>query len=264
MAKFKEGIKYGKWTTIKTEQVTIPCGKKQTKWVVLCECGTLSKVSSRDIQKGKTTQCIACYGRVKKDLTSQRFSHWVVLSESASRMNRAYWNCVCDCGSKHEVCQQTLLNGTSTKCTECNFKQSNSIDRSSHPLYSIWHAMISRCENKNGIGWKNYGGRGIKVCERWHCLHNFFDKHSIDRIDVNGDYTPENCRWATSIEQHSNKRNNHFIFHDSKKYTLSEMARILNIQVSTLCRYISANPKKDAVHHFKNSKYNYKPYKSWV
>lgn len=93
--------------------------------------------------------------------------------------------------------------------------------QANHPLYSHWKAMLTRCYSKNSSAYKDYGGRGIKVCDRWlESAWNFYEdmgdkptpKHSIDRIDVNGDYTPENCRWASNLQQSWNKR------HKANKY----------------------------------------------
>lgn len=84
-----------------------------------------------------------------------------------------------------------------------------------HPLYHTWEAMRQRCNDPKAANYHNYGGRGIKVCARWNDFRNFVEdmgdkppRHSIDRIDVNGDYTPENCRWATYSQQRSNQRKN--------------------------------------------------------
>jgi hypothetical protein len=96
-----------------------------------------------------------------------------------------------------------------------NFKHGLSKD----PIYRVWRSMISRCTNPNQACWRNYGGRGILVCDRWNSFENFIEdmgprpspQHSIDRIDVNGDYEPNNCRWATKEEQSANRRDNKLV-----------------------------------------------------
>lgn len=106
------------------------------------------------------------------------------------------------------------------------------------PEHNAWRAMKSRCYDKNRIYYKDYGGRGIQVCDRWlHSFENFYEdmgdrptKTSLDRIDNNGDYSPDNCRWATSSEQNRNRRN--IKIHKGK--TLTEWARHLGIKQSTL------------------------------
>jgi Fic family protein len=103
--------------------------------------------------------------------------------------------------------------------------------------------MISRCNNDKNESYQYYGEKGIKVCDRWlesfeNFLQDMGDKptknHSIDRINVNGNYEPSNCRWADKIEQENNKTTNVLIEYQSKKYTISELARLLNINYDTL------------------------------
>ena len=107
-----------------------------------------------------------------------------------------------------------------------------------HPLYSVWAGIKSRTENPKSPGWHNYGGRGIKMCSRWrNSFENFLEdmgkrpskKHSIDRIDNDGDYTPENCRWATKEEQSNNMRKNVNITMNGETKTISEWCRIYDI-----------------------------------
>lgn len=111
------------------------------------------------------------------------------------------------------------------------------------PEYKAWLSMKSRCYYEDNIGYKNYGGRGIKVCDSWlNSFENFIkdmgDKpsleYSLDRINVNGDYSKENCRWATKLEQSNNKRNNHNVVYKSKKISLSELSRQCNINKSSI------------------------------
>lgn len=118
------------------------------------------------------------------------------------------WSCSCDCGNTGvEIAARDLLHGNRKGCGAC--------EDTSHPLYSTWRSMLDRCKNPNTPSYKHYGGRGIKVCERWQNSFLAFVadmglkptwKHSIDRKDVDGHYEPDNCRWATTLEQANNKR----------------------------------------------------------
>ena len=118
-----------------------------------------------------------------------------------------------------------------------------------HYLYRCWASMKNRCYNKNdkqNYGW--YGGRGIKVCDRWCCENGFWNfvedmgprpkGYSLDRIDVNGDYCPENCRWATATEQALNRRTASVFQSGSEKVTASDLAKALNIHIETARRRI--------------------------
>lgn len=107
--------------------------------------------------------------------------------------------------------------------------------------YKAWAAMLQRCNNPNTYNYCDYGGRGIKVCERWKFFENFFEDmgevpegKSLDRIDVNGNYEPSNCRWATSSEQARNRRNNNFITYNGITKPLAEWAETLGISYSVL------------------------------
>lgn len=131
--------------------------------------------------------------------------------------------CVCECGTH---CAPMLCNVTKGKTTSCGcYARAKHLElntlhgMSKDPIYAVWTQMKMRCTNKNNLAFSRYGGRGIKICDRWleadgQGFLNFLtdmgprpsDKHSIDRIDVNGDYCPENCRWATAKEQQDTKR----------------------------------------------------------
>ena len=110
-----------------------------------------------------------------------------------------------------------------------------------HPLYQTWNSMKQRCYNKNNPSYHNYGGRGIKICNRWHHFHNFASdmsekppNHSIDRIDNDGEYSPENCRWATKREQQRNRRKPVFVTIEGKEYRAIELADIVGCKTDTI------------------------------
>jgi hypothetical protein len=109
----------------------------------------------------------------------------------------------------------------------------------------VWEGMLRRCTNPRDKDFNSYGGRGVKVCKRWMDVRLFAEDmgekpegHSLDRIDTNGDYCPENCRWATAKEQGANKRNNHIIELNGEKFHLTEWCRRLNVKPSTVTNRI--------------------------
>lgn len=172
-----------------------------------------------------------------------RYGRWVVLGEAKSRPRgdrsvRRYLHVQCDCGALGEVKPEALTAGKSTQCNRC-INITHALSRT--PEYRTWLRMRDRCGNPNAPRYKDYGGRGITVCERWATFENFIadmgqrpEGMSIDRIDNDGNYEPSNCRWATLIEQARNKRNNRHLTLNGRTQCVAEWAEELGIKKSTI------------------------------
>ena len=166
-----------------------------------------------------------------------------------------YCHCICDCENKTEVDTKAIyLKSGKTKSCGCYSKEhpAHQIHGMSNTrFFKIWMSMKYRCYNRNSEDYKNYGGRGIKVCDRWLELFTNFkedmyesylahvDKYgekdtSIDRIDADGNYCKENCRWATQETQQNNRRNNHLVEYNNEVHTLAEWGKLFNISSLTI------------------------------
>ena len=155
------------------------------------------------------------------DLTGQKFGRWTVLKRGENtKSGQARWVCKCKCGTIKLVISQSLRNGMSPSCGCLSAERFTVHSLSKHPAYESWRKMISRCTNKKCAAYKNYGGRGISVCDEWLDLWNFMEwvfisgfksGLTIERIDVNKGYSPKNCKWIPRNEQQKNKRDNIFI-----------------------------------------------------
>jgi hypothetical protein len=187
---------------------------------------------------------------VLKDLTGKRFGRLLVVQRFESdKDNKARWMCLCDCGQEKVALGANL--GKHTNSCGCLHKErarTGSIRRTHGlrytPEYGIWASMRRRCTDPNVKSYSEYGGRGIKVCERWHSFENFISdmgqrpspKHSIERRDNNGNYDPSNCKWATKVEQLYNKRNTILINYKGSKITVQEARKIAGISAKTIRR----------------------------
>jgi len=159
------------------------------------------------------------------DLTGQRFNRLTVLCRGKNQGRSTTWYCQCDCGNRTTVQACALKKGTTKSCgcyTKDRVREMNTTHGlSKERLYHIWASIIDRCCNPQHPYYKDYGGRGIKICEEWrHDYQAFHDwayangydeaapkwKCTIDRIDVDGDYRPENCRWVDMKTQRHNRR----------------------------------------------------------
>lgn len=181
------------------------------------------------------------------DLTGQKFGKLLVLKQvGKDRWGSYKWLCICDCG-KEIIAQSGNLKNRHTKSCGCLIikiltKHGYGKKGRESKTYKSWLRMNQRCNNPNNKQWKNYGGRGIKICKRWKNFRSFLKdmgerptkNHSIDRIDNDDDYYKKNCQWATIKQQNRNSRNNRLETYNNKTRCLIEWAEEYKIPYRVL------------------------------
>lgn len=190
------------------------------------------------------------------DITNKRYGMLTALTEVEKpehlTTKHRYWLCKCDCG-KEKILLMGALRSGNTKSCGCNkgnfcsqkaLGHGHSTTRGGKSLtYESWTGMRSRCNNPKQSGYKNYGARGIKICDEWNSSFEAFLKdmgdrpsleYSLERKNNDGNYCPENCKWALRIDQANNKTNNRIICFDNKTMTFVQWARFLGISEQTL------------------------------
>lgn len=185
-----------------------------------------------------------------QDLTGQKFNKLTVIKFSHfDKKKNSYWLCKCSCGNEKIVRRSHLLSGGVQSCgcvllegrgTYKNGWRTHGLWSKNKRLCKIWNCMLDRCYNENNEHYKHYGQRGIIVCDEWKnsfesfvnwAIENRYAENlTIDRIDVNGNYCPENCRWVTMAEQANNKRTNIFITYNGKTQNIAQWSKELNIK----------------------------------
>jgi len=185
------------------------------------------------------------------DLTGMSFGRLKVLNkESKNKFNRWVWLCLCSCSSNITVDGQGLRAGSTKSCGCFNSDQKRSIcikrntkhGASKTKLYRVWTSLRERCNSPNVVSYPRYGGRGIYVHPDWESFERFRDdmgyppskKHTIDRIDCNGPYSEENCRWVLQRVQQNNRRNNRLITHNGETRTLQQWVRLTGLPRKTI------------------------------
>lgn len=195
------------------------------------------------------------------DLTGQKFGLLKVLGLEETNTRKTYWKCLCECGNIKTVRSDSLQCGAIKSCgcikkqqDRINLTANHSHKMSGTRLYHIWQNMKSRCSNPNNQDYQRYGGRGIAVCKEWENSFSEFMKWankngysetlSIDRIDYNGNYEPNNCRWATPKQQSNNRSSNHLVTIGKETMNISQWCEKYGIKLSVIKGKIRRNPKK--------------------
>lgn len=178
----------------------------------------------------------------KLELTGLRFGRWVVQNLTTSRNGARAWCCVCDCGNVGVVIGWQLKNGNSKSCGCWSRDQSvlreTTHGMTKHPLFNVWKGIKSRCYNKNNASYRDYGLRGIAVCEEWINSFETFHKDmhegykeglTIERKNVNKGYSKDNCCWITKLEQSKNRRNTIYVTTEMGILSVTEAAKIAGV-----------------------------------
>lgn len=210
---------------------------------------------------------------IMKDISGKRFGKLIVIKPTGKKKNNSYlWLCKCDCGKTVIVKSGNLTSGSTQSCgclrTEKIIKHGGTYER----LYKVYNSIKGRCYNKKSPHYKNYGGRGIKICKEWlgrnigysnfkkWAINNGYDEFAnkgectIDRIDVNGNYEPSNCRWVNQKTQQNNRRNNKKVTYKNETKTISEWCDILQYKQSGVANLLNKGYTLDEIINFRKNK----------
>ena len=195
------------------------------------------------------------------DICGERFGKLTVIKKSENRKELVQWICLCDCGKETLATSKKLRSGRKRSCgclwlpavVAAKTKHGHSSGGHVSVELHTWMQMRSRCTNPSNKGYPRYGGRGIKVCERWDDFQNFIDDmghrpspgHSIERVNNDGHYEPGNCKWATKYEQCRNRSNNIFIEYDGIKMCVRDASDLCGIKRETLYFRIKSGWSED-------------------
>ena len=195
-----------------------------------------------------------------KDISGRRYGRLVVLGSpeiiKSGAGQRTVWLCQCDCGNSTRVSTGNLTSGG---VVSCGCRRREVLNRTKHgceqhELYNTWRHMMQRCYQTDHPTYRHYGGRGIRVCRRWHDISKFITDMaprppgtSLDRIDNDGPYSPRNCRWSSPTEQQNNKRTNRLLLFRGEKKTMSQWAREVGMPVETLFARLKKMPIESAL-----------------
>lgn len=239
------GQRFGRLVVI--ERCRGQVGDRRTLWSCRCACGTLVIHASQKLIRGENRASCGCVRRIS---VGDRYGRLVVVGPPDNVVPaRSRWPCRCDCGEIQQVTERALIRGSTRSCG-C-LQRESARNRKIHGRagtmeYRVWRAMLDRCTNPRSQSYADYGGRGITVCDRWQTLDDFIadmgdrpDGMSIERIDNDGPYSPDNCRWATNTEQHRNTRRTKRLTFRNETRCLVEWAQITGINRTTISQRLA-------------------------
>jgi hypothetical protein len=261
--------KYGLWTVIEYSHSL----HGDRYWKLKCVCGAERVMAKKTLNRGKLKPCVCNTKSSPVNMVGARFGKLLVIEPSKLNPKRKYdYKCLCDCGESIVVFSSNLINGYTSSCG-CYYMESNKRIHGTHghtfnrtkksSEYNCWVAIKQRCYDKNHSHYSHYGGRGIRVCQRWiDSFENFLSdmgikpspSHSIERNDVNGNYEPSNCRWATSAEQAVNKRNSVWYTYNGKEYPRRDLAKLLGVSSSSFVQMLNKTSLEETIMYYTNKK----------
>ena len=222
-AVMEAGQRFGMLTAIENTGRKRPSNNHGSKyyWKFKCDCGNYVEKVASDVKRyrGKMASC-GCFTS-REDYTGKTFGRWTIIGVSAKRGNEGqnYWKGLCECGNIKDVLGTTVKSGKSFSCgcysRETTSKVFKTHGKTRQSIYHTYNNMLARILDKGNIGYENYGGRGIKVCDRrLESFENFLEDmgekpsslHTLERVNVNGNYCPENCIWIERQYQGRNQR----------------------------------------------------------
>lgn len=228
-------------------------------WQCVCDCGQLVNAMKDHLIAGLKKSCGCLRSEVSGsngskralDLLNQKHGRLTVIERAGKVRTEVQWSVMCDCGTLDVATSNQLVHGKKTQCRECSrlskiartTKHGHTTWKGTKPLtYAVWAAMRDRCNNKNNKGYQNYGARGIKVCPEWDDYSVFLSdmgdpgpgELSIDRVNNDGNYCKENCKWTDRVTQANNRRNNSTYEYEGKVYTLKQLSDLTGVPYRSL------------------------------
>lgn len=219
------------------------CKNGSIKWICECDCGNKCIVRGYHLQSGNTKSC--GHDKLQVDLTGERFDRLTVIEKVGEKEKdgNTRWLCECDCGNRCIVRADHLKSGNTQSC---GCKAYRNLEPINKRIVRIYAGMKQRCYNQNSKAYKDYGGRGIKICDEWlenggcrrfyewAIVNGYREDLTIDRIDNNGNYEPSNCRWADWETQGNNKRTSVRVLYEGREITVKELSRITGASKYTI------------------------------
>lgn len=234
--------RFGRWLVLRL--AGSDHGKRT--WLCRCDCGVERAVPASALRNGTSSSC-GC--KRLDDLSGLRFGRYTVLHRSANGRNGVTrWFCRCDCGIEKSVVASALRSGIVVSCNCLKRERLRTHGLSKHPLYSTWKQMMLRCYDRKCHAYSRYGARGISVCIEWKLSIQQFitdmgprvpPTMELDRINNNGNYEPNNCRWATPREQANNRRSNRLVAFNGKLQSIMAWERETGINRRTITQRLN-------------------------